>query len=46
MTFFLSSNGNVAPELFKCIAPLKVAGKLVGVVALGHRQGDAHYEAC
>jgi len=41
----LSSNGNVAPELFKCIAPLKVAGKLVGIVALGHRQGDAHYDA-
>ena len=32
---FLSSNGNVAPELFKCIAPLKVGGKLVGLVALG-----------
>jgi len=41
----LSSNGNVAPELFKCIAPLKVAGKLVGIVALGHREGDAHYDA-
>jgi len=40
----LSSNGNVAPELFKCIAPLKVAGKLVGVVALGHREGDAPYD--
>src|SRR5258706_13209367 len=24
---FLSSNGNVAPELFKCLAPLKVSGK-------------------
>jgi putative nucleotidyltransferase with HDIG domain len=42
---FLSLNGNVAPELFKCIVPLKVAGKLVGVVALGHRGGDTHYEA-
>lgn len=41
---FLSSNGNVAPELFKCIAPLKVAGKLVGVVALGRREGDTAYE--
>ena len=30
---FLSSNGNVAPELFKCICPLKVRGKLVGVIA-------------
>jgi len=41
---YLSSNGNVAPELFKCIAPLKVAGKLVGVVALGRREGDAPYD--
>jgi putative nucleotidyltransferase with HDIG domain len=42
---FLSSNGNVAPELFKCVAPLKVAGKLVGVAALGRREGDAVYES-
>jgi putative nucleotidyltransferase with HDIG domain len=42
-TTFLSSNGNVAPELFRCIAPLKVAGKLVGMVALGRREGDAPY---
>jgi putative nucleotidyltransferase with HDIG domain len=41
---FLSSNGNVAPELFKCICPLKVRGKLAGVIALGRRQGDAQYE--
>ncbi len=41
---FLSSNGNVAPELFKCIAPLKVGGKLVGMVALGRREGDALYD--
>ncbi len=41
---FLSSNGNVAPELFKCICPLKVRGKLVGVIALGRRLGDAFYE--
>ena len=41
---FLSSNGNVAPELFKCICPLRVRGKLVGVIALGRRQGDALYE--
>ena len=40
---FLSSNGNVAPELFKCIAPLKSVGKLVGVIALGRRPGDAPY---
>jgi putative nucleotidyltransferase with HDIG domain len=41
---FLSSNGNVAPELFKCLAPLKAAGQLAGVVALGRRPGDALYE--
>src|SRR6202451_590276 len=41
---FLSSNGNVAPELFKCLAPLKAAGKLAGVVALGRRPEDAPYE--
>jgi len=41
---FLSSNGNVAPELFKCICPLKVRGKLAGVIALGRRPGEAVYE--
>jgi putative nucleotidyltransferase with HDIG domain len=41
---FLSSNGNVAPELFKCICALKVRGKLAGVLALGRRPGDAMYE--
>jgi putative nucleotidyltransferase with HDIG domain len=41
---FLSSNGNVAPELFKCLAPLKAAGRLAGVVALGRRPGDAVYQ--
>jgi putative nucleotidyltransferase with HDIG domain len=42
-SIFLSSNGNVAPELFRCIAPLKVGGKLVGMVALGRREADALY---
>lgn len=41
---FLSSNGNVAPELFRCIAPLRVSGKLVGMAALGRREGDAAYD--
>jgi putative nucleotidyltransferase with HDIG domain len=41
---FLSSMGNVAPELFKCICPLKVRGKLAGVMALGRRAGDAAYD--
>ena len=34
----------MAPELFKCIAPLKVGAKLVGVAALGRREGEAVYE--
>src|SRR5207248_145995 len=42
---FLSSNGNVAPELFECIAPLRVGNKLVGLVALGRREGDALYDS-
>lgn len=41
---FLSANGNVAPELFKCIAPLQVGGKLVGMIALGRRAGDEAYQ--
>jgi putative nucleotidyltransferase with HDIG domain len=41
---FLSANGNVAPELFRCLAPLKVSGKLVGAVALGRRETDALYD--
>jgi len=41
---FLSANGNVAPELFQCIAPLRVAGRLVGAVALGRREGNASYD--
>jgi len=41
---FLSSNGNVAPELLKCLAPLRASGRLAGVVALGRRPGDALYE--
>jgi len=41
---FLSSNGNIAPELFRCIVPLKVGSKLVGAIALGRRDADAHYD--
>jgi putative nucleotidyltransferase with HDIG domain len=42
---YLSANGNVAPELFKCIVPLRVGSKLVGLIALGRRQGDALYDS-
>ena len=41
---YLSSNGNVAPELFKCVCSLRVRGKLAGAIALGRRAGDAAYE--
>src|SRR6267143_1508284 len=40
---FFSSNGNVAPELFKCIVPLRVSGKLAGLLALGRREGESLY---
>jgi hypothetical protein len=42
---YLTSNGNVAPELFRCLAPLRVAGKLVGLVAFGRRQNGARYDS-
>jgi hypothetical protein len=41
---YLTSNGNVAPKLFRCLAPLRVAGKLVGLVALGRRENGASYD--
>jgi putative nucleotidyltransferase with HDIG domain len=42
---YISANGNVAPELFKCIVALKVGSKLVGIIALGRRDGDGLYDA-
>jgi HD-GYP domain-containing protein (c-di-GMP phosphodiesterase class II) len=42
---FLTANGNVAPQLFKCLAPLRVAARLVGVIGLGRRQEDTPYQA-
>lgn len=42
---YLSANGNVAPELFRCLAPLRVGRRLVGAIVLGRRAGDALYEA-
>ena len=41
---YLSSNGNVAPELFRCITPLRVGARLVGMIALGQRTENAVYE--
>ncbi len=40
---YLTANGNIAPELFRCIVPLRVAGKLVGMLGLGRREGEATY---
>jgi putative nucleotidyltransferase with HDIG domain len=42
---YISANGNVAPELFKCIVAFKVGSKLVGIIALGRRDGDGLYDA-
>lgn len=42
---YLTANGNVAPELFRCIVPLRVSNKLVGMTALGRRGEDAVYSA-
>jgi putative nucleotidyltransferase with HDIG domain len=42
---FLSSNGNVAPELFRIVAPLKVGSRLVGAVTFGRRDADGDYDA-
>ena len=42
---FLSQNGNVAPETFKCLAPLRVGRELVGLVALGRRIAEGSYSA-
>ena len=40
---YLTANGNVAPELFKCIIPMRVGNKLVGMTALGRRGEEAVY---
>jgi putative nucleotidyltransferase with HDIG domain len=36
---YFSSNGNVAPVLLKCLAPLRVGTRLVGAITFGQR-GD------
>jgi putative nucleotidyltransferase with HDIG domain len=42
---YLSANGNVAPELFKVLVPLRASGKLVGVLALGQRDDGCSYDS-
>jgi putative nucleotidyltransferase with HDIG domain len=42
---FLSSAGNISSVWFRCVAPLKVRGKLIGALLLGEREGGAEYTA-
>jgi HD-GYP domain-containing protein (c-di-GMP phosphodiesterase class II) len=42
---YLSTNGNVAPQLFHCIVALRVRNKLVGLVALGRAVDGGAYDA-
>src|SRR5882672_9411477 len=42
---FLSSTGNISSVWFRCIAPLRVRGKLIGALLLGEREGGAEYTA-
>jgi putative nucleotidyltransferase with HDIG domain len=42
---YFTSNGNLAPELLRCVAPLRVGGKLVGVLGLGQRNSGSQYDA-
>src|SRR6202012_6041324 len=40
---FLSSTGNISSVWFRCIAPLKVHGRLIGALMLGEREEGAEY---
>jgi len=40
---FLSSTGNISSVWFRCVAPLKVRGRLIGALLLGERAGGAEY---
>ncbi|HET9839096.1 MAG TPA: HD domain-containing phosphohydrolase, partial [Candidatus Angelobacter sp.] len=42
---FLSSTGNISSVWFRCIAPLRVRGKLIGALLLGEREEAAEYTA-
>jgi putative nucleotidyltransferase with HDIG domain len=44
LSAYFTRNGNVAPELFKCMAPLRVGNRIVGVLALGRREDDGLYD--
>jgi len=40
---FLSSNGNLSSIWFRCLAPLRVQGRLIGAILLGDREGASDY---
>ncbi len=40
---YVSLTGNISGAWFRCIAPLKVRGKLIGALLLGEREGGAEY---
>ncbi len=40
---FLSSTGNISSVWFRCIAPLRVHGKLIGALLLGEREEGLEY---
>lgn len=42
---YFSANGNVPPELFQALAPLRVQAKLVGALVLGRRNAEGTYAA-
>jgi putative nucleotidyltransferase with HDIG domain len=42
---FLSSTGNISSVWFRCVAPLKVRGRLIGALLLGERVAGADYTA-
>lgn len=40
---YFTLNGNVSPELFKCVAPLRVGNRLVGTIVFGQRENSSAY---
>jgi putative nucleotidyltransferase with HDIG domain len=42
---FLSATGNISSVWFRCVAPLRVRGKLIGALLLGEREEGAEYTA-
>jgi HD domain/GAF domain len=40
---YFTLNGNVSPELFKCVAPLRVGNRLVGMIVFGQREDSSNF---